>query len=202
MQSSPSLRPLPWVRAGRAAFAGALCLCALGLLGAPAAHAQANLRVLQDATDEVKLEDGSTDLWRFTITYDPASGKTTRTVRDGKGQVVEELDFSEAMVGPTAEELNDAERLIRTDPELAGLLAAARNPIVSGGFPLLREEGHPCDASARCLQFDLMDEDTAARRVDRIRFVVVDMRDGTIVSRDFDVANEGNLARPGADRSR
>lgn len=178
----------------RTAFA-ALVL-GLAVLAAPALHAQESERVLRSWTDTVKLPGGGTDAWTFTITYDAEAGEYAQTVRDGAGALVERRTSPYSMASPTAEELDAARALILADPELRALYDAAANPTLEGGFELVREESdHPCGPGSRCLQFDLFDVDAAVQRVERIRYVVVDLRDGTIVARDLDPRHEANLTR-------
>ena len=180
-------------------LAGALAavLAAAGLT-APGAAAQnaATVRVLQDLIDEVKLADGSTARWRIVTTYDPASGETVRTVTDEAGRLVERTTRVGTLAAPTPVEVAEAEALVRADAEVAALIAGAEQPVVQGGFVLLREEGHVCGPGSRCLQFDVVNVDEAARRVERLRYVVVDLRAGRIVSNDFDPAAEGNSVNP------
>ncbi len=183
---------------------------ALALAAAPAALAQelapapglpAGVRVLHEVTDEVKLDDGTSAMWHFRTTYDPATGITEQVVTDESGRVVRRDGGLGGLPRPSEQEIAAAEALIRADPELAALIAAAPSPEVSGGFILMREEGHPCGPGSRCLQFDVMNVDEAARRVERLRYVVVDLREGRLLSRDFDPAAEGNSANPAEARS-
>jgi hypothetical protein len=175
----------------------ALALATIGL--APGAFAQnaANATILRDYVDEVKLDDGSTAQWRVVVAYDPASGETIRTVTDESGRVIERTTAIGTLARPSEDEVARGEALVRADPEVAELIAAARNPVVQGGFILVREAGHPCAPGSRCLQYDVADVDEAARRVERLRYVVVDLRTDRVVSNDFDPATQGNVRRPG-----
>jgi hypothetical protein len=181
-------------------------LLALAAWVAPTALAQGvavptGTRVLHDIVDDVKLDDGSTARWRFVTTYDPATGITEQVVTDEAGRVVRRESGLGGLDVPSPEEIEEAEAIIRTDPELAALMAAASDPRVSGGFILQREAGHPCGPGSRCLQFDLINVDRAARRNTRIRYVVVDLRERRLLDRDFDPATEGNSANPLESRS-
>ena len=182
-------------------FTLALIALALATIGpaAPGALAQnaSNVSVLRDYVDEVKLDDGSTAQWRIVVVYDPASGETIRTVTDEAGRTIERTSTVGTLQRPSADEVARGEALVRADPEVAALIAAARHPVVQGGFILVREEGHPCAPGSRCLQFDVADVDEAARRVERLRYVVVDLRTDRVVSNDFDPATQGNVRRPG-----
>jgi hypothetical protein len=164
----------------------------------PGAYAQnaANVNVLRDYVDEVKLADGTSAQWRIVVTYDPASGETVRTVTDEAGRVIERDATRNTLARPSAEEIARGEALVRADPEVAALIAGAQQAVVQGGFILLREEGHPCAPGSRCLQFDVAEVFESERRVERLRYVVVDLRTDRVVSNDFNPATEGNVRRP------
>ncbi len=190
----PHFRPLA---------AAALVACGvLAPLGARAQEAAAapglpaGVRVIRDVMDEVKLPDGSSAVWHIVTTYDPASGETVRTITDASGAVVERTVRVGTLMAPSAAEVAAGEALVRADTDVARLIAAARQPVVQGGFILLREEGHPCGPGSRCLQYDVVDVNESAREVQRIRYVVVDLRTNRVISNDFDPVTEGNLANP------
>jgi hypothetical protein len=165
---------------------------------APAALAQnaANVTVVRDYIDEVKLDDGTTAQWRVVIVYDPASGETIRTVTDETGRTIERTASIGTLLRPSEEEVARGEAMVRADPEVAALIASAQNPVVQGGFILVREDG-PCAPGSRCLQYDVAEVLEAERRVERLRYVVVDLRTDRVVSNDFDPATQGNVRRPG-----
>ena len=168
------------------------------LFGAfPAANAQnaTGERVLRSWVDDVKLDDGSQALWTFTVTFNTDTGEYARTITDEGGALIERTVQTTSLIGPTDEEIEMARAVIFADPDLSELYERAANPELSGGFVLQREAGHPCGPGSRCLQFDMFDVDTAARRVNRIRYVVVDVRYGTLVSKDFDPSADGNATR-------
>lgn len=154
-------------------------------------------RVLADGQSTVKVGDGEA-VYRSVVVYDPADGSYVRTTTDAAGAVIESERLESPMIRPSADEEAAVQALIAADPELSALIAAApRDVTVSGGFPLIREAGHPCDATARCVQYDLFSPRVVGPRgADRVRYVVVDLRSLTIVSRDFDAAADGNLANP------
>jgi hypothetical protein len=181
--------------------AAALAAGALATLAAPDARSQdgtAGVRVIRSWADDVKTSGDQTERWTFTITFDPATGETARTVTNEAGAVVEREVTLNAHVPPSDAEVEEATAIIRREPELAALLATP-GAVVHGGFNLVREPGHPCGPGSRCLQFELYRTDAAAG--ERLRYVVVDMRTARLVSLDFDPATEGNLAAPGAVRS-
>lgn len=175
----------------------ALFVFALTLAVAPAVSAQnaTGERVLRSWTDDVKLDDGSQALWTFSVTFNTDTGEYARTITDQSGTLIERTVQSTSLARPTSEEIEMARAIIFADPDLSELYERADNPELSGGFVLQREEGHPCGPGSRCLQFDMFDVDTAARKVNRIRYVVVDVRDGTLVSNDFDPSVDGNPTR-------
>ncbi|MCH7975453.1 MAG: hypothetical protein IIC18_02720 [Bacteroidetes bacterium] len=168
------------------------------LLGAfPAANAQnaTGERVIRSWIDNVKLDDGSRATWIFTITYNADAGEYARTITDESGALIKRTVGNMSLVGPTPAEIEMARAVIFADPVLSELYEQAENPELKGGFVLQREAGHPCGPGSRCLQFDMFNVDRVARRVDRIRYIVVDVRDGTLVSRDFDPSADGNATR-------
>ena len=165
-------------------------------LAAPTAFAQqaSGDQVIRSWIDEVKLDDGSVTTWTVTLTYNATTGEYARTAVDASGAVVDRLVTPYPIAAPNEAEIERARALILADPELRALYEAATNPVLSGGFVLSREDGHPCGPGSRCLQFDLYDVNDAAREVNRIRFVIVDARDFSVVDADFD-PRHGNATR-------
>jgi hypothetical protein len=159
------------------------------------------VRVLHDLVDDVKLDDGTTARWRFLTTYDPATGITEQVVTDEAGRTIRTESGLGGLDTPVDGEIAAAEAIIRADPEIAAIMAGVAEPHVTGGFILHREAGHPCGPGSRCLQFDVISIDREARRNTRLRYVIVDLREGRILDRDFDPATEGNSANPNASRS-
>jgi hypothetical protein len=145
------------------------------------------------------LADGPSPVtYRATLTYDPTTGMYTRTTTDAAtGTLVATETLDAPMIRPSADEEAAAQEIIATDAELASLIAASPYRVhVSGGFPLVREAGHACAPPARCLQYDVLQAVPGQRSAERLRYVVVDLRTLSLVSRDFDAATEGNLANP------
>lgn len=167
------------------------------LVAAPAVIAQnaSNERIIRSWEDEVKLEDGTETTWTYTVTFNTDTGEYTRTIVDNSGLEIQRTVQTSSMISPSEEEISIARDIILSDSELGALYNEANNPVLSGGFVLLREEGHPCGPGSRCLQFDMMDVDEAAREVERIRYVIVDVRTNELVSSNFDPANNGNATR-------
>jgi hypothetical protein len=183
------------------AFALVIGVTAPTAFGQPVAGAPHEVRVLHDLTDEVKLDDGSTARWRFVTTYDPSTGVTEQVVTDEAGRVVRRESGLGGLDVPSPREIAEAEAIVRADPEIAALMSQASDARVSGGFILQREDGHPCGPGSRCLQFDVINVDREARQNTRIRYVVVDLRQGVLLFDDFDPATEGNSANPHESRS-
>jgi len=159
-------------------------------------------RVLGDRMEQVKTNDGAIAERRSTLVYDPVAGEYVKTVYDVSGQMLDRTVRQNLMIGPTPAEAARADRLIRTDPELAAQIASAEFPVtVSGGFPLVREAGHTCGPGSRCLMYDIFEVIPPASKGERpsarrIRFVVVDLRAVQLFARDFDPAVDGNFANP------
>lgn len=186
-----------------AVFALALLLPGAAFAQSPAALASSAPRVLADGTDRVKGDDGGRLHVRSTVEYHPASGEYVLTVTDlDTGEVLKREVSLTNSVQPTEAEEAAAQQIIRTDPVLAPLIAAADHEVVvSGGFPLVREAGHPCGPRSRCAMYDVMERIPGQAVAERIRFVVVDLRTMTLFSDDFDPVTEGNFANPAQARS-
>lgn len=155
-------------------------------------------RVLHEATDEVKGLDGLPARYTYRTVYDPIGGTYTRTVTDADtGEVLRRQVTRTAITAPTKEENAWAQAFIAADPEIGPLIDQAEYPVrVTGGFVLLREEGHVCGPGSRCVQYDILESLPDNKTARRIRYVVVDLRNGTFISRRFDPDTEGNLANP------
>ena len=193
-----------------------LLLAALAVaLAAPAALAQVALdpaaqdrlvrdlrqsaepRVLFSVSDLVKGEDGAYARLQTVVTYDPVAGEYVHETRDGAGRTLSRDVRPAGVIAPTPAEAAAARRLIATTPEIARLAAAADGEVViDGGFPLVREPGHPCGPGSRCATYDVFSvAPDGARR--RLRYVVVDLRAVRVLDADADSDLDGNLA-PGA----
>lgn len=177
---------------------------AVALLAAPAFAQDAPSlvttapRVLHSAQTEVKTADGGLATYRYSTVYDPVAGEYIRTVEDvDTGEILQREVLLATLTAPTEEEDAYARDLIASDPEIAGLMAKAEYPVkITGGFVLSREEGHACGPGSRCLQYDVLETLPDLRTARRIRYVVVDLRAGRFVSRNFNADTEGNLANP------
>lgn len=179
-----------------------LFLLVLALVAAPA-FAQNSLqmdapRILHSADVPVKGLDGQPAVYTYTTTYDPIAGEYIRSVTDTRtGAMLKREVFRSTLDSPTEQEDAYARNVIEQDAEISGLISKAAHPVlVTGGFVLSREEGHACGPGSRCLQYDVLEKVPGATSAQRIRYVIVDMRTGSIVSRDFDPDLEGNLANP------
>ena len=171
---------------------------------APASPAQdarlaAAPRVLFAASDSVKGDDGVYRRLQTVVTYDPAAGAYVHEVRDAAGRVVSRTERAVSVAGPTAAEAEAARAQIAAHPEIARLTSAARGAVtIDGGFPLVREAGHPCGPGGRCATYDVFETTGDGRR--RLRYVVVDLRTGRVLDADADAQRDSNLAHPGARR--
>lgn len=155
-------------------------------------------RVLADGQSTVKGDDGQPVTLQTTLVFEPTTGAYVRTITDAAtGALVSSETLETPMVRPSADEEAAAQEIIANDPELAAAIESAAYPVtVAGGFPLVREAGHACGAPARCLQYDIFQVVPGRLGAERVRYVVVDLRSLSLVSRDFDAATEGNLANP------
>ena len=184
------------------------CFFALLVLVALPASAQeagpvdaTSVRALGDTSERVKTRDGGVAERRSTLVYDPVAGEYVKTTYDASGLVLDRTVRRSMMVGPSAAEERTAQSLIRSDRELATLISDSASPVtISGGFPLVREEGHACGPGSRCLMYDVFAVSPARGRAravaTRLRFVVVDLRAVRLLSNDFDAARDGNFANP------
>lgn len=153
---------------------------ALGLALAPAASAQDRApRLLRAWEDPVKLADGSEAVYRYEVTYDYDTGLTLRHAYDESGALVETVELSPP-TAPLPQEIEEALAIVHADEAVSGL-AARSGARIEGGFILFGDQHPACAAPARCLQFDVMTPD----RTESLRFVVVDLRTGTIVERNL-----------------
>ena len=155
-------------------------------------------RVLAEGPSTVKGDDGQSVTLQTSLVYEPATGAYVLTMTDAAtGALVSRETLDAPMIRPSADEEAAAQAIIANDPELSGLIAAAPYDVtVAGGFPLVREAGHACAAPARCVQYDIYQVVPGRLGAERLRYVVVDLRSLSLVSRDFDAATEGNLANP------
>jgi hypothetical protein len=147
-------------------------------------------RVIHDASTEVKGPDGAPAVYRYTTIYDPVSGEYIRTVTDEATKEVLRREVTrQSVTAPSKEEDAFARAFIEADPEIAALIAGAEYPVkVSGGFVLMQDEGLPCGPGTRCLQYDVLEMLPDRRTATRIRYVIVDVRTGRFVTRNFDPA--------------
>jgi len=133
------------------------------------------------------------------MTYDPVSGEYVHEVADGAGALLRRRVLASSTAALTPTEAAVAERLIAANPEIAPLIAAAEGRVViSGGFSLLREAGHPCGPGGRCATYDVFEVIGPVRR--RLRYVVFDLRAVRVFDADADSDADSNLANPAARR--
>jgi hypothetical protein len=151
-----------------------------------------NLSEIRSWIDHVKVEGNRTVRRTIVVAIDYATGQTEQLIYDAEGTLLHQVATGYAT--PNSRERERAIRMIRQDPEL-GTLAAQIGVIVEGGFPLLRRSGEVCGPGTRCLQFDMY-RSTGSRSATRIRYVVVDLGSETIVHRDLEPSESGNIQLP------
>ena len=181
-----------------------LAVALLAVLTSPSGGAQALRvnasapRVLYAVTDSVKTDDGRRARITRTVTYDPVAGTYTDETVDAAGATLSRAVRSTSVAAPTEAEMEAARQLVARHPEVAPLIAEADGEVhVEGGFPLVREAGHPCGPGGRCVTVDVFEvaPGTAPRR---IRYAVVDLRALRVLDADADADADSNLAHPAA----
>lgn len=177
-------------------------LMAVALFATPLVYAQSasSERVIRSWVDQVKLDDGTEIEWTYTVTFNTDSGEYVKTIVEAYGELVERTVDTVSFIRPSEEEMGIARDLIFADTELSALFNNAERPLLSGGFVLAREEGHPCGPRSRCIQFDMMNVLEADGRAERIRYIIVDLRTESLVSTDFNPDRDGNETRFNVDR--
>ncbi|WP_412067380.1 hypothetical protein [Rubrivirga sp. IMCC43871] len=181
-----------------------LVALALMVLATPAG-AQAALRaeaprVLFASADSVKINDGRRDLVTRTVTYFPTRGEYVDESVDGGGRVLSRRVSATSTAGPTPQEQELARTLVAEHPEVAPRIARAQGTVhVEGGFPLLREAGHPCGPGGRCVTVDVF-ETGPGQPARRIRYAIVDLRTLSVLDADAHPQADSNLANPAARR--
>lgn len=170
------------------------------LLLGPMAWAQPRLpagpRVLFSVSDVVKQDDGTYGRLDQRLTYDPDRGEYVHETH-AEGVLIARTVRTTSVAGPTPAEAEVSRALIATHPEIAPLLRRDRDEVtIDGGFPLVREAGHPCGPGGRCATFDVF----TGRDRQRLRYVIVDLRTGRVLDADADPQRDSNLAHPAARR--
>lgn len=156
-------------------------------------------RVLLAVSDSVKGDDGVYLRLQTVVTYDPVAGEYAYETRDADGTVRSRTVRTVSVAGPTDAEAQAARQRITAHPEIARLAGAASGTVtIDGGFPLVREAGHPCGPGGRCVTYDVFETTAAGRR--RLRYVVVDLRADRVLDADADAQRDSNLAHPDARR--
>ena len=183
-----------------------LAVALLAALAAPLGSAQTPRvsasapRVLFAVTDSVKTDDGRRARVTRTVTYDPVAGTYTDQTVDAAGETLRRSVRAVSVAGPTPAEREAARALVAAHPDIAPLIAAARGPVrVEGGFPLIREAGHPCGPGGRCVTMDVFETSPDGPRR-RLRYAVVDLRALRVLEADADPEGDSNLAHPAARR--
>lgn len=157
-------------------------------------------RVLFSVSDSVKTDRGVRERVTRTVTYDPVAGTTTDRTTGTDGHVFRESVRMSSVIAPTPDEAEAARMLTASHSDIAPLIAGARGTVrVEGGFPLVREDGHPCGPGGRCVLMDVF-ETTPGRPAERLRYVIVDLRTLRVLDADADPEADTNLAHPAARR--
>ncbi|PAP76730.1 hypothetical protein [Rubrivirga marina] len=185
--------------AHRLLVAALLAVLTVPAVGAQALRVNASApRVLFAVTDSVKTDDGTHARITRTVTYDPVAGTYTDETVDADGATLSRDVRSTSVAAPTEAELDAARLLVARHPEVAPLIDAAGGEVhVEGGFPLVREAGHPCGPGGRCVTVDVF-EVTPEAPARRIRYAVVDLRTLRVLDADADADADSNLAHPAA----
>ena len=170
-----------------------------GLVSAQEARlSPSSSRTLFAVTDSVKGDDGARIAATTTLVYEPSAGRYVHTVTDGDGRVLTRAVRSTSVVGPTPAEMRASREAIASHPEIAALIEDARGEVtIDGGFPLVREQGHACGPGGRCVTLDVWQTLEDGDR-QRIRYVVVDLREIRVLEADADPQADSNLAHPAA----
>lgn len=175
-------------------------------LAAPSAVAQSGSlradapRVLYSVSDSVKTDRGVRERITRTVVYDPVAGTTIDRTVTAEGRVLADAVHPSTTIAPTPAEAAMARSLVAEHPEIAPLIARARGTVhVDGGFPLVREAGHPCGPGGRCVMIDVF-ETSPGDDAERIRFVLVDLRALRVLDADADPETDTNFAHPAARR--
>lgn len=207
--TGPVSRSLPAPRPPREMPRFRPLAAALAVLAAPVAGAQAPRlaadapRVLFSVTDSVKTDDGRRARVTRTVTYDPVAGEYRDETVEAGGRVLARSVRRTSLAGPTPLEAAAARALVEAHPEVAAAIAAAEGDVtVEGGFPLVREPGHPCGPGGRCVLVDVYATPPGEPGApgERLRHVVVDLRALRVLEADADPQADGNLGHPAARR--
>lgn len=141
-------------------------------------------RLIKTWTTPVKV-DGSEAIYRFEIHYDYNTGQALRTVYNESSGNLVEREIMEGQPSLSADEREEAIDLVKRDDEL-GIIILDNDAYVDGGFILREETGKACAyPGSRCTQIDVLTKD----KMQRFRYVVVDLMKGEIVYRDFQPDN-------------
>ena len=157
-------------------------------------------RVLFAVSDSVKGNDGRRVRIVRTVTYHPAAGEYVDETVAADGRVLARRVEPTSVAAPTPTEWAAARALVAAHPEVAAQIGAEAAPVqIEGGFPLVREAGHPCGPGGRCVLVDVFATPPGAD-ARRLRYVIVDLRALRVLDPDADPDADTNFAHPGARR--
>jgi hypothetical protein len=116
---------------------------------------------------------------RHRLVYEWDTGLTHETVHTLDGKLVSERRYRAVPPG-TPDEVEEAAAVVLADAEVAQILERQPSLGLQGGFAMDADGGvAACGAPARCLQMFLYDGDNV------VRHMLVDLRTGTLVERDY-----------------
>jgi hypothetical protein len=128
--------------------------------------------------DAVKTDHGK-ESRRYRTVYDWDTGLMREYAYSMDGTLVAERSWRGAP-SPSPEEIAEADAIVRADPEIAQILRRQPDLSLQGGFPMNQARGEgPCSGRTRCLQMLVFDGDNV------VRHMLVDLRSGKIVDRDY-----------------
>ena len=128
--------------------------------------------------DAVKTDHGK-EARRHYAVYEWDSGLTHESVYTLDGKLVSERRYR-AAPAPHAEEIEEARAIVLADSEVAEILSRQPTFALAGGFTIEQTAAEgPCTERTRCLQMLLFDGNNV------VRHMLVDLRTGSILERDF-----------------
>ncbi len=156
--------------AGALAVAGIL-LAASALAEGPVTRTSRPVRLLRNWEETVKAPNGREYKRRVELVFDYAGGfARERYYYNDDVRSYGWRDIKQSQPSPSPEEIEEAQDLVRRDPEL-GRIVTRKNAVLEGGFILEEGRGRRCGPGSRCLQIQLLSPDRAGL----VRWTVVDL---------------------------
>lgn len=149
--------------------------------GVGAKAKQGRTRVVRTWLEPMTVK-GEAVMGRVSYTFDYDAGTFRRVVKDAAGRTLESKAYApgEIDVRPSDEEIAEATELVRSDAELARIIAQT-DARLTGGFVLSERAGMPCGPGTRCLHVQLVSQDG----VGLVRWVVPDLTKGGFAYRRY-----------------